>query len=81
MVPVEIFVNVTVLPEHTLVVLATKLADNPQPCSKTLKVCVVPTQPLAFVSVTEINPFEDFIDTFSFDYDIINNTESLLITL
>jgi hypothetical protein len=29
----------------------------------------------------ELNPFEDFIDTFSFDYDIINNTENLLITL
>jgi hypothetical protein len=29
----------------------------------------------------EINPFEDFIDTFSFDYDVINNTKTLLITL
>jgi hypothetical protein len=29
----------------------------------------------------EINPFEEFVDTFSFDYDIINNTETLLITL
>ena len=56
LVPVEIFVNVTVLPEHTLVALATKFADNPQPCNKTLKVCAVPTQPFALVSVTEINP-------------------------
>jgi hypothetical protein len=29
----------------------------------------------------ELNPFEDFINTFSFDYDVINNTENLLITL
>jgi len=29
----------------------------------------------------EINPFLDFIDTFSFDYDDINNTDNLLITL
>ena len=29
----------------------------------------------------EINPFEDFIDTFSFDYDVINNATTLLITL
>jgi hypothetical protein len=29
----------------------------------------------------EINPFNEYIDTFSFDYDILNNTEYLLITL
>ena len=29
----------------------------------------------------EINPFLDFIDTFSFNYDDINNTDNLLITL
>jgi hypothetical protein len=29
----------------------------------------------------EINPFNDYVDTFSFDYDIINNTEYLFITL
>ena len=29
----------------------------------------------------EINPFEEFVDTFSFDWEIINNTNTLLITL
>ena len=29
----------------------------------------------------EINPFEEYIDTFSFDYDEINSTENLIITL
>jgi hypothetical protein len=29
----------------------------------------------------EINPFNEYIDTFSFDYDVINNTKYLLITL
>lgn len=29
----------------------------------------------------EINPFEEYVDTFSFNYEDINNTENLLITL
>ena len=29
----------------------------------------------------ELNPFEDYIDPFSFDYDIINNTDTLFVTL
>jgi hypothetical protein len=29
----------------------------------------------------ELNPFEEYVDTFSFDYNIINNTKNLLVTL
>ena len=29
----------------------------------------------------ELNPFEEYIDPFSFDYDIINNTRTLLVTI
>jgi hypothetical protein len=29
----------------------------------------------------ELNPFEEYIDSFSFDYDIINNTDTILVTI
>ena len=29
----------------------------------------------------ELNPFEEYVNSFSFDYDIINNTDTLLVTL
>jgi hypothetical protein len=33
------------------------------------------------VYLIEINPFDEYTDTFSFDYDIINNSDSLLVTI
>ena len=43
--------------------------------------CFIYNNDLTKVYFIELNPFEDFVDTFSFDYDVINNTKTLLITL